>query len=67
MDDRLYSVKGAAEFLGGLSVFTIRAWLSQGRLRPTKIGRRTMIRKSELQRIISNGEKASSHRFAVQQ
>lgn len=50
--DRLYSVEGAAEFLGGLSKYTIHAWLSSGKLRRTKVGARTMIRESDLQAFI---------------
>lgn len=46
--DRLFSIEEAAAYLGGISVWTVRAWLSQRRLNPTKVGRRTMIRKSEL-------------------
>ncbi|AXC10329.1 hypothetical protein ACPOL_0978 [Acidisarcina polymorpha] len=38
--------------LGGLSIYTIHAWLSSGKLRRTKVGSRTMIRESELQRVI---------------
>jgi len=48
-EDRLYSVKDAAAFLGGISAYTVNAWLSKGRLRRTKIGNRTMIRESDLQ------------------
>ena len=41
--DKLYSVKDAAAYLGGLSVYTVHAWLSQGRLHRSKVGSRTMI------------------------
>jgi excisionase family DNA binding protein len=50
--DSLLSVEEAAKRLGGLSKHTIYAWLSNGRLRRTKIGSRTMIRESELQKVI---------------
>ena len=49
---KLYSVEDAAVFLGGLSKYTIHAWLSKGRLRRTKVGTRTMIRESDLQDFI---------------
>jgi excisionase family DNA binding protein len=39
--DRLYSVSEAAKVLGGISKWTIHAWLSQGRLQRTKVGGRT--------------------------
>jgi excisionase family DNA binding protein len=56
--DKLYSVSDAAEFLGGVSPWTIHAWLSQGRLRRTKVGSRTMIRESELAKVIQDGGKS---------
>jgi excisionase family DNA binding protein len=44
--------------LGGLSKYTIHAWLAKGKLRRTKVGSRTMIRESELQRVIEDGGKS---------
>jgi excisionase family DNA binding protein len=52
MKDQLLSIEEVAKQLGGLSRWTIVAWLRDGRLRRTKVGRRTMIRESELQRVI---------------
>ena len=60
--DRLYSVEGAAQYLGGLSKYTIHAWLSTGKLRRTKVGSRTMIRESELQGVIEDGGKSATTR-----
>lgn len=57
--DNLVSVTEAARRLGGVSEWTIRAWLSQGRLQRVKIGTRTMIRESELERIIQEGGKSN--------
>jgi excisionase family DNA binding protein len=54
--DALLSVDEAARRLGGLSKYTIQAWLSSGKLRRTKVGSRTMIRESELERLASAGE-----------
>jgi hypothetical protein len=45
---KLHSIESAAEFLGGLSPWTIRAWLSQGKLQRVKVGSRTMIREQDL-------------------
>ena len=45
---KLHSIESAAEFLGGLSPWTIRAWLTQGKLTRIKIGSRTMVREAEL-------------------
>jgi hypothetical protein len=39
-------------------VYTVHAWLSQGRLHRSKVGSRTMIRESELQRVIEDGGKS---------
>lgn len=58
-EDRLLSVKDAAAYLGGLSPYTIHAWLAQGKLRRSKVGSRTMIRESELQRVIEDGGKSA--------
>lgn len=57
--DTLISVEEAAKRLGGISKWTVHAWLSQGRLRRTKVGSRTMIRESELQRVMEDGGKSS--------
>lgn len=56
--DNLLSVEEAAKRLGNISVWTVRAWLSQGKLQRTKVGSRTMIRESELQKVISVGGKS---------
>jgi excisionase family DNA binding protein len=57
MDD-LISVEEAAKRLGGISKGTVHAWLSRGRLRRTKVGARTMIRESELAKVIEDGGKS---------
>ena len=56
--DALISVEEAAKRLGGISKWTVHAWLSQGKLQRTKVGGRTMIRESELQRVIQDGGKS---------
>ncbi len=63
--EKLYSIEEAAQRLGGLSKYTIEAWLSQGKLRRTKIGSRTMIRESELERVIEDGGKSPSPHAAA--
>ena len=52
------SVNEAARRLGGISKWTVHAWLSQGRLQRTKVGGRTMIRESELAKVINDGGKS---------
>jgi excisionase family DNA binding protein len=56
--DNLISVEETAKRLGGLSKWTIHAWLSQGKLQRTKVGGRTMIRESELLKVINDGGKS---------
>ena len=57
--DKLYSVKDSAEFLGGLSEYTIQAWLCSGKLMRTKVGSRTMIRESQLLKVMNDGGKSA--------
>jgi len=56
--EKLLSVEDAAERLGGISKWTLYSWLSQGKLQRTKVGGRTMIRESELARVIHDGGKS---------
>lgn len=58
--DTLLSVEEAARRLGGISKWTVHAWLAKGRLRRTKVGSRTMIRESELQRVIHDETRPGS-------
>jgi excisionase family DNA binding protein len=57
--ERLLSVEEAARLLGGISKWTVHSWLSQGRLQRTKVGGRTMLRESELLKVIEDGGKSS--------
>ena len=59
-ENQLFSVRAAAVYLGGLSPLTVHAWLSEGRLRRVKIGRRTMVKRSELDRLIAAGDGGKS-------
>lgn len=61
--DTLLSVEEAARRLGGISKYTIHAWLSSGKLRRTKVGSRTMIRESELERVIKDEGRESPQRL----
>ena len=62
--EALLSVEEAARRLGGISKWTLHAWLSQGKLRRTKVGSRTMIRESELAKVIRDGGKSPGPRPA---
>jgi excisionase family DNA binding protein len=63
---KLYTVEGAAAYLGGISKWTVHAWLAKCKLRRTKVGSRTMIRESDLQAFIDacNPESATPVREA---
>ena len=50
--ERLFSIEEAAKRLGEISPWTVRSWISAGRLRKTKVGRRTMVAESELERFV---------------
>jgi excisionase family DNA binding protein len=59
--DALLSVDEAARRLGGLSTYTIRSWFSKGKLRRTKVGRRSMVSWSEIERFIRECNKETDH------
>jgi excisionase family DNA binding protein len=48
---RLHGVKEAAEILG-ISVYTVRSYVRQGKLRPVRIGRRVLLQEAELERFV---------------
>ena len=52
MTQRLLSVEEAALKLGGVSRWTIYSWMSQGRLRKTKVGSRVMVAEHDLEAFI---------------
>ncbi|MGA7312648.1 MAG: helix-turn-helix domain-containing protein [Silvibacterium sp.] len=56
--DPLHSIQSGCAYLGGISENTLAQWLSQEKLRRTKVGGRTMIRQSELDRMIVDGGKS---------
>ena len=60
--EEMYSVEQAAKRLGGVSKYTIQAWLSKGKLKRTKVGSRTMIRECDLQEMLVVGGKSENHR-----
>ena len=56
--ERLLTVEQAAQALGGISKYTVQAWLSSGKLPRTKVGSRTMIRESALESVVVDGGKS---------
>ncbi len=61
--EALLSVEEAARKLGGISKWTVHAWLAKGKLRRTKVGSRTMIRESDVLAFIAicNPEETGSY------
>jgi excisionase family DNA binding protein len=57
--DELLSIPEVARRLGGLSKQTVYQWCTQGRLQRCKVGSRTMIRASELRKVIRDGAKCA--------
>jgi len=57
--DELISIEEAAKRLGGISKATVNAWLTQGRMQRVKVGRRTMLRATELTKVIEEGGKSA--------
>jgi excisionase family DNA binding protein len=49
--DKLISVSKAAEIMG-ISPWTVRAWIAQGKLGSAKLGSRRLIPESEIERLI---------------
>ena len=53
MTQTLLSVEEAARRMGGVSKWSIYSWMSQGRLRKTKVGSRVMIGERDLEAFIT--------------
>lgn len=60
MEPLAYSLGDAGKALGGVSVPTLHRWVKAGKLRVTKLGGRTLIRRAELERILYEAEQAAA-------
>jgi excisionase family DNA binding protein len=60
MSEFLRSVEQTAQRLGGVSRWTIYAWLAQGRLKKTKVGSRVMISEADLQAFLAKCNEPSA-------
>ena len=58
--ERLLTLLEVADRLR-VSPHTIRAWVRQDRLRPTRICRRLLFQSDELQRFVSEGSRGRTH------
>ena len=54
----LFSVAKAADVLG-ISIWTVRAYLRNGKLIPVRIGRRVLLEEAELERFITEAKSVS--------
>jgi excisionase family DNA binding protein len=52
IEDRLVSIKDAAAILA-ISPWTVRAWITQGRISSAKLGARRLIPESEINRLLT--------------
>jgi hypothetical protein len=60
MADGLLDVEGAARWLGGVSRWSLYAWVNQGRLRKTKVGTRVMFKIRHLEEFVDSCNKAEA-------
>lgn len=61
--ETMFSVTDAAKILGGVSKFTIYAWMSKGLLERTRVGGRVMVRESSLLKLLEQGnQQEADHR-----
>ena len=58
----LYSVTEAARMLGGISRFTVYAWMNRGLLERTRVGGRVMVRESSLLKLLEQGNREDTAR-----
>jgi excisionase family DNA binding protein len=56
MERLVFDVKEAARVLS-ISPWTIRRYITDGKLKPVRIGRRVLIEPAELQRLVEAGRK----------
>jgi excisionase family DNA binding protein len=52
----LHGVEEAAAILG-ISPWTVRGYVRDGKLRPVRLGRRVLFTESELERLVADGQK----------
>jgi excisionase family DNA binding protein len=57
--EQLLSVEEACRRLGGLSKYTLHAWLSQGKIPRVKVGARTMLRERDLDQFVADCNRAN--------
>ena len=62
--DELFSILETARKVGGVSPWTVRAWISQGRLEKTKVGARTMVSARAIREFLNDCAEREACRLA---
>lgn len=62
--EQLLSIQDAAKKLGGISKWTLHAWLSHNKISRVKVGSRTMVKESDLEKLIEVGGKSRAPQVA---
>ena len=60
----LMSVKEAAGLLG-ISHWTVRSYIRDGRLKPVRLGRRVLLSEEELERLVRAGQGDAANKLVV--
>jgi excisionase family DNA binding protein len=56
----LKSIEQAASLLG-LSIWTVRTYIREGKLRPVRLGRRVLLSETELERLVAESQEQATH------
>ena len=59
MEQLAFGLRQAAEALG-LSHWTLRAWVRQGKVKAVRLGRRVLVEPAELQKMVAEARKATT-------
>ena len=62
MEEIAIGIRDAAKAVG-LSVWAIRAWIRQGKVRAVRLGRRVLIEPAELKRLVALGRSTGEERI----
>ena len=60
---RLLSIPRFCEELGGISIWTARKWIVDGKLGSVKVGARRMVPYTEVERLIAEGSEPAIERL----
>lgn len=60
--EKLFDVHAAAETLS-ISVWTVRSYIRDGKLKPVRLGRRVLLEQAELERLVADGKATKEGRL----